>query len=110
MMLERILNPGLQLSAKNDTVREQDPKHHCLCTAGKMPIQCFRIHLPPSARFCQRLSNCGNQEPRKWQIIKPLLGFKTPLPPGNRGILFKMPLKYKLPLKGPAQLGSVLCR
>ena len=53
MMLERILNPGLQLSAKNDTVCELFLKHHCLCTAGKMPIQCFRI-LPPS--FSQLLS------------------------------------------------------
>lgn len=41
MMLERILNPGLQLSVKNDTVCEQDSKHHCLCTVGKMPIRCF---------------------------------------------------------------------
>lgn len=29
MMLERILSPGLQLSAKNDTGHEQDMKHHC---------------------------------------------------------------------------------
>lgn len=43
MMLQSILNPGLQLSAKNDTVCAQNLKHHCLCTVGKMPIQCFQI-------------------------------------------------------------------
>lgn len=61
VMLERILNPSLSLSAKNDTVHEQDLKHHCLCTVGKMPVQCFRILPPPSASFYQRLSDCGNR-------------------------------------------------